>query len=400
MDRAWAPPTRRVLLQSALTGAATTLLAGCGAVRLRSPMPVAGGALTVGAAAADPEVGLPAQLDAVLAGLAARQAFSGAVLVSQAGRVLLRHAYGPAGAAATNAVQTPFHIASLTKAFTATAILQLRDAGQLRLQDPPAAYLDACPPAWKAITLQQLLLHTSGIPDYDGLPAYGPASGQHLTPAEVVGLFRDAPLDFAPGTRWAYSDSGYVLLGSIVERTSGLPYGDYLARRVFGPLQLAHTTYDTDPDGPPGLATGYASWGSPAAYADMSVQFAAGGVSSTVDDLHRWDRALLTGVPALAPPATVQEMFTPYVRTDPAQPKQSPSYGYAWVIARQGDHRLIWHPGNINGFVAFNGMYPDDGVAVVVLSNLETSDVRTIGTTLGGMVLGTKPSPAVGPAPA
>jgi CubicO group peptidase (beta-lactamase class C family) len=250
-------------------------------------------------------------------------------------------------------------------------------------------YLSACPSAWRPITLHHLLTHTSGIPDYTAFPTYPAIMGRHLSPAQLIALFRDKPLQFRPGTRWRYSNSGYAVLADLVAGVSGLPYAAFLQRHIFTPLGLTNTGYDVNHPALPGHATGYATWTRPAAYIDMSVPYGNGCLYSTVDDLYRWDQALLTGHPALVAPATLRQMFTPYVPTDPAAGSRGVAYGYGWFIGAIGRHREIEHTGDINGFLSSNQVYPDDHLTVVVLSNLESNQgLRQLTSDLAGITLG------------
>ena len=376
------PPalSRRALLCSAAAAATLAFLPGCivpEMVTMPAPQTLA---------SVTPDEILSRRMDALLTELTSARAFSGTALVSRGEQVLLQRGYGWADLAQgfTNAPGTRFRIASVTKQFTALAVLQLQERGLLELSDRLPTYLEDCPRAWASITLHELLTHTSGIPEYDGLPGYAGIAGQHVTPEQLIAVFRDAPLDFTPGTAWKYSDSGYALLGYVIERLSGEAYGAFVQNNILQPLGLTHTAYDQDHTSPPAHATGYASWGRPADFVDVSVLYAAGALASTVGDLFRWNRALLTGAPQLVSAATLRQMFTPYVLNDPAHPESTQAYGYGWFIGRQGTHSMIWHPGNINGFVSINAMYPDDGLCVVLLSNLQSSDVRTTAEQLAG----------------
>jgi CubicO group peptidase (beta-lactamase class C family) len=376
---------RRAALQTALAAAAFVLGAevrgraappAAGSRALAATRP-AGAALSGEAAQPTPqEVALAARVDRLLADLAAQRAFSGSALLAREGRLLLSKGYGWADALLRlpNTPATRFRIASLTKQFTALAVLQLQELGRLKVTDPLAEYLETSPPQWAGITLHHLLTHTSGIVDYDELPDWPTVQTKTWTPFELIGLFLDRPLLFAPGTGWSYSDSNYVLLGYVIERVSNLPYAQFLERHIFGPLGLRDTGYDAGHALAPRQATGYSSWGQVAPFQDMSVFYAAGALFSTVGDLWRWDEALRTGQPALAAPATIRLLFQPYVRTQPDDPN-SPAYGYGWVIDRLQGRRMLWHPGDVSGFHSLNALFPDDGYSLVLLSNLESSDL-------------------------
>ena len=209
---------------------------------------------------------------AYLAALAHGHHFSGSALVSRDGRVLYQGAYGWADSARRipNRTTTRFRIGSVSKAFTAMAILQLQDEGRLKVTDLVCALIDRCPAAWRAITVQELLDHSSGIPDYENLRSYPRLSRLHLAPEQLVDLVRHLPLEFAPGSRWRYTNSGYAILGLIIERATGHPLADYLKTHIFSPLGLRATSYDVNNPPVATHATGYAGPGRPAPYIDIS----------------------------------------------------------------------------------------------------------------------------------
>jgi CubicO group peptidase (beta-lactamase class C family) len=328
--------------------------------------------------------------DALLTGLVAQQSFRDSVLIAQSGRVILSKGYDWADVArhVPNTPRTPFRIGSITKQFTALAILQLQERGKLQVHDHLSDYLSPCPVAWRPVTLHHLLTHTSGIPDYTTFPSFSALMARPHTPAQLIALFRDKPLDFAPGTRWRYSNSGYVLLGYLIETLSDRTYAQFLEQSIFTPLRLTGTGYDLVHPTRPGQATGYATWARTTAAIDLSVAYAAGGLSSTVEDLYLWDRALTGGHPALASARTLRQMFTPYAPTNPADP-HSVAYGYGWFIGYEGSHREMEHTGDINGFLSANQLYPNDDLTIIYLSNLETDrGLRVPTLDLAGIALG------------
>jgi D-alanyl-D-alanine carboxypeptidase len=329
--------------------------------------------------------GVTAQARNYLDRLTGSGRFRGAVLVERNGTVLLNAGYGLADLATGAPAQatTRFRIGSLTKAFTAMAILQLVDAGRLTLTDRLCQFVAGCPPAWHAITLAELLTHTSGIPDYTSLPGYAARSGEHLTPNQLIALVARRPLMFTPGSRWSYSNTGYYLLGLVIERVSGISYAQFLTRHIFAPLQMHHTGYDVNHPAPPAHAVGYVNGSRPARYIDMSVPFAAGALYSTTSDLARWDTALLTGRPALLRRSTLQQMFSPAASISLGHPDAG-AYGYGWFIDLRGAE--YDHDGLINGFATYNSIFPRRRIAIIVLSNLQSSDVRTIDDHLAALL--------------
>jgi CubicO group peptidase (beta-lactamase class C family) len=310
---------------------------------------------------------LASQIDDMLTKLAEQDLFSGSVLVAKDGEVLISKGYGMANIEleAPNTPQTKFRIGSITKQFTAMAILQLQQEGKLNVNDPICQYIEDCPEAWEPVTIRQLLTHTSGIYNFTNASSYPDFKMQHASPAEIIEQFRDLPLDFPPGETWSYSNSGYILLGYIIEDISGQSYAGFLKDNIFEPLQMADTGYDNNGDVIKNRASGYSSKRTNADYIDMSVVHAAGGLYSTVEDLFLWDQALYTDT--LIPTPLREEMFTPLVQI----PDTEVSYGYGWLIDTQLNHKRISHSGGIEGFVTEIDRYPNDEVVIIVLSNLE-----------------------------
>ena len=291
------------------------------------------------------------------------------VAVRQGARPAYIQGYGYAEAAAQTPAQasTVYEIASLTKQFTAAAIMQLAEQGQLQLDDTAASYLPDLPDAAQAITVRQLLNHTSGLPrnDYMYLILDQP---RLYAPAEVLKVYNQSlkALSFAPGTQWEYSNMGYFWLGSIIEAVSGQTYGDYLAQHLLGPAGLASTTYCAAP--PPGLAQGYQVSGPPWASAkseNLSVAFSAGGLCSTAGDLIKWQQALAGGQVVSA--ATYQAMTTPTTLLN-GTPL---SYGYGLKVGDYGGAPAVYHQGQVAGFNSILAYYPEEDLTVVLLTNTE-----------------------------
>jgi CubicO group peptidase (beta-lactamase class C family) len=330
------------------------------------------------------------EIENYLSQLASMGEITGSVLLARGDTVLLSKGYGLADEEQNipNTPQTRFRIGSNTKQFTAMGILILQERGKLHVQDHLCLYITDCPQDWQPITLQELLTHTSGIPDYINSPEFPPLIGTPAAPEQLIARFKNEPLLFPPGTRWSYSNSGYTLLGYIIEKVSGETYARFLQENIFNPLHMHDTGYDTNNPQPPAHANGYLSPHNKPVYLDMSEFYAAGALYSTVEDLYRWDRALLTH--QLVSQQTMDAMFTPYIPC-PAGGCALASdvgYGYGWFIADESNHRLIYHWGRIDGFRSSNGFYPEDGIIVVLLSNLETTDVWGISDHLGRMLVG------------
>jgi D-alanyl-D-alanine carboxypeptidase len=298
--------------------------------------------------------------------------FSGAVLVAKDGRPIFRKAFGLADREWNVATtpETKFRLGSITKQFTATAILQLAEQGKLSLDDPISKYYAEAPAAWAPVTIRRLLTHTSGIPSYTAISGFFRQSARtDRTPQEVIELTRDKPLAFTPGEKFAYDNTGYVLLGYVIEKVSGQTYQAYLTDHVFMPLGLKNTGYDVSETILPMRAAGYSLSGAGprnAAYLSMTVPYAAGSLYSTVDDLLAWDQALHANKPLKA--SSVAAMFTDY----------GFKYGFGQFVEVEDGHRVWNHGGGINGFATVLERLPDDGLTIVVLSNIEQAPVGRI----------------------
>ena len=324
-----------------------------------------------------------------MAGFVRPDEFSGVVLVAKDGKPVFRKAYGLANREwnVPNAVTGKFRIGSMTKAFTATAILQLQEAGKLSIDDPISKYYADAPATWHAVTLRHLLTHTSGIPSYTDQPGFFAEQARlDRSPEEIIKLTRDAPLQFEPGSQFRYDNTGYIILGYVIEKVSGQTYADYVRQRILAPLNMKNSGYDVSETVLPQRAAGYAPSPSGvinAPYLSMTLPFAAGSIYSTVDDLLAWDQALSApGKPLGA--ASLKAMFTDYGH----------GYGFGWVMADLHGHRLITHNGGINGFVSENPRYPDDRLTVILLSNYGGAPVGEIGADLGAIYLDIPPRSA------
>ena len=321
---------------------------------------------------------LTAKAEAYLAAQARVNQFSGSVLVARADDILLAKGIGLANIEhyVPNIPQTKFRLGSITKQFTATAILLLAQQGKLSLEDLASKHVENCPDAWKPVTIHHLLTHTSGIPSFTGLPGYRAAQPLPSPPAKTLELVRDMPLEFAPGEKFAYSNSGYVLLGQIIENVSGQSYAEFVRQNIFEPLAMLDSGYDDPKKILPHRAAGYRIGDTPtnAAYLDMTIPHAAGALYSTALDLHRWSRALDAG--KLLPPEAATKMFTPVKE----------KYGYGWFIDQQFGRKRVYHGGGINGFTTELFRYPDDQICVVVLSNTESRAAGQVARDLAAMV--------------
>lgn len=333
------------------------------------------------------------QADAYLAAAMANDRFRGSILIARDGVPIVDRGYGLANEewGQPNSPATVFRVGSVTKQFTAMAIMQLRDRGALKLTDGICAYVTPCPETWRSITLRHLLTHTSGVPNYTSLPDWDERiSRVPHTRNALVAEFSGAPLDFAPGEKFRYSNSGYYLLGMVIERVTGQAYADVLQKNLFAPLGMTHTGYDRQRDVLPQRAAGYAWSGNRFVNADdinVDLAFSAGALMSTTGDLLRWDQALNTE--RLVSRRTLDEIFTP----------EKNGYGYGWMIGDSAGHRQIGHGGSIQGFSAFISRFPDDRVTIIVLSNSQATSATRIAKDLAAITFGAPvkmPTPALG----
>ena len=334
-----------------------------------SASPAQSVAPTSGTAPASPVISPDAvsAVDAMLANMNSQALFGGSVLISQHGHVLLSKGYGLADRAqkTPNGPQTRFAIASNTKQFTAAAVMLLEVQGKLKVSDLICKYIPDCPSAWGVITIKELLTHTSGIPNYTEQTDFADYADQPATPLQIIGHFRDRPLDFAPGTKFSYSNSGYILHGYIIEQASGLSYEAFLQKYVLTPLSLSDTGYNHDSNGVAiGYTDGYSA--TPAEGEDPSIPYAAGALYSTVEDMNRWEQSFTTD--ALLPAASRAEMLAIQMAIPGGDPMGA-GYGYGFTIGTDSGRPIIWHNGGIPGFVSIEARYPVDDVTVVILSN-------------------------------
>jgi CubicO group peptidase (beta-lactamase class C family) len=305
------------------------------------------------------------RLDQVVQSYLADKTFMGSVLVARGDQVLLSKGYGSANLEwnIPNAPDTKFRLGSVTKQFTAASILLLEERGKLKTDDLVKKYMPDAPAAWDKITIFYLLTHTSGIPNFTGFPDYSSQEPFDTTPEKLVARFRDKALDFEPGEKFSYSNSGYVLLGYLVEKVSGESYAKFLQENIFGPLGMKDSGYDSNFAIIPRRAAGYSPEPGKdgpvnAGFIHMSVPFSAGALYSTTEDLLRWEQGLFGGKVLSA--ASLAKMTTPF----------KDDYAFGLTVGTQDGHKRIEHNGGIEGFNTALAYYPDDKLTVVVLSNI------------------------------
>lgn len=312
-----------------------------------------------------------------------------AVLIAKGDNVIFRAARGRADIELGTPLSADhvFQIASVTKMFTAATVLKLASLGQLSIDDSLAKYLPDYPHA-AGITLRQLLNHTSGISDIaKGLqPGF---SRRDVDMATLIAEIGKRPPDFAPGTRWAYSNSGYILLGAVIEKVTSKPWYTVMQEQLFDPLGLKQTQYGHRDAVIPGRVAGYSSDPqthhiSNAAFISLSIPASAGALVSTVDDLHRWMRALATGK------VIGNDGFQQMITAAPDLPGSSEAhrYGFGTYLWHVRGNLMVGHTGQINGFASVVGYLPKQDITVVALGNDDEFDARTMGRRLAAIALG------------
>jgi CubicO group peptidase (beta-lactamase class C family) len=291
-----------------------------------------------------------------------------AVIVARAGEIIFRKAHGMANLELGVPIEPDmvFRIGSITKQFTAVAILMLAEQGKLALDDSIGKFLPDYPTHDHLITITHLLTHTSGIKSYTAMPEWPALWRKDFAVQELIDFFKYQPMEAAPGKRWTYNNSGYILLGAIIEKVSGRSYEQFIHQNIFEPLGMKQSYYDDPARIIPRRVAGYdkSSDGfTNAAYLSMTQPYAAGALASTVDDLVLWDSALYTE--RLLKQETFQQAHVSHRLTDGS----STGYGYGWIISEYAGHRLIEHGGGIHGFRSRAIRIPDERVFVAVLSN-------------------------------
>jgi len=283
--------------------------------------------------------------------------------------------------------QTVYQIGSVGKQFTAVAVMMLANEHKLDLDDPLAKYLPEVPQSWGKVTLRLMLNHQSGIPQFTTPERRLLDLAHDYADLELIQLASSQPLDFEPGTDVSYSDTGYVLLGFVINRVAGMFYGDFLQQRVFGPLGMKQTRVISDKDIVPNRASGYEKAEGGALYNQTYVspalnRTADGSLYSTVLDLMQWDRALYGD--AVLPQTTLERMW----RIDPHRNGQRPLYhfGYGWESNRLRDRRLVEYDGNWQGFQAVMSRYVDKKLTVILLTNLSLCRTEQLGHAVAGLV--------------
>ena len=329
------------------------------------------------------------KVDALLKPLLDEDLISGSVLIARKGTIEVAKGYGLANREHRIPCEadTRYRLASMTKSFTAMGILILQEKGLLRVEDTLDNYIPGYPQG-NRITLHHLLTHTSGVINYSALPDHYRVWAMPHTLEEVIARFRDQPLRFDPGAKFEYSNSGYVLLAAVIEKVSGVPYEEFMREAIFAPLDMSDTGTDSHTKVIPKRATGHYNYGEGIVQAHhLYIEYTtgAGSLSSTVQDLYKWDRALYPD--RLVSKATLERAFTP----------AKENYGYGWFIRQEYGRRLIEHRGGINGFLTMIQRFVDDDVVVITLFNYVSTFAREVNRALAAIALGEAYEPVLIP---
>jgi CubicO group peptidase (beta-lactamase class C family) len=324
--------------------------------------------------------GVSKEMDSLVKPYTAQGKFSGSVLVAQHGEIVLSKGYGLANReySIPHTPQTVSRIGSMTKSFTAIAIMQLVEGGWLSVDDAVSKYLSDFPNGDR-ITIHHLLSNTSGIPDYIIGTGYQQIFKRHVAPEELTALFRDQPLQFEPGSQFGYTNSGWVLLGVIAEKIAGQSYGEWIGQNIFKPAGMLHSGYEWEQPLIPQRAAGYIDTGSGVLNAELydeTTMHGAGGLYSTTEDLYRWAKALDNG--KLLHPETLKRMATPVYE----------AYGYGWELYTLHGHRAVAHSGGLPGYVSNFVRFPDDDAVIILLSNLGSAAFAQMTESLAAILFG------------
>jgi CubicO group peptidase (beta-lactamase class C family) len=320
-------------------------------------------------------------MDDAVQGYVRDQSFMGAVLVARGSDAILNKGYGSANLEwdVPNTPATKFRLGSITKQFTAASILLLEERGKLKLDDPIKKYVPEAPAAWDTITIFNLLTHTSGIPNFTNLPEYKSLKLEETPVAKTIATVRDKPLDFVPGEKMSYSNSGYLVLGYLIEQITGTSYETFVTDNIFTRLGMKDSGYDSNTAIIPRRAAGYVP--SPtgpvnAAFIHMSIPHAAGALYSTTEDLLRWEQGLFGG--KLISATSLAKMTTPF----------KGNYALGVMVQTASGRTVVQHGGGIEGFNTFLAYYPDSKLTVAVLANLNGQAPTQIATKLADLALG------------
>jgi len=313
----------------------------------------------------------------------------GTVLVANNGNVLYRKAFGKAEIELDVAMEPRhvFRIGSITKQFTAAAILKLEEEGRISLKDDIRKYVQDYPSRGYTITIEHLLTHTSGIANYTGIPKFnGKVRREDMTPLQLIDFFKDEPMDFAPGEKFKYNNSGYIILGHIIETVTGKTYAEYLKEKFFMPLGMNDTRYDSPSeiikDRVPGYGKDNGGYRN-ADYLSMTLPYAGGSLLSTVDDLLLWNGSVAER--KLLSKGSIDSAHSRFTLKDGG----STDYGYGWRLGYVQESPTIKHGGTVNGFTSFALYLPEERIYVAILTNCTcTGNIELFASEMAAVAMG------------
>lgn len=319
-----------------------------------------------------------------------------AVLVAKKGQVIYEKAFGMANLELGVPLKTDhvFRIGSVSKQFTGAAIMQLVEQGKLSLQDDLTKFIPDYPTQGKKITVEHLLTHTSGIKSYTDMAEWTPeVHRKDFTVSALIDFFKNQPMDFDPDAKWQYNNSGYILLGYIIEKVSGQTYGEYVTEHLFKPLGMKNSYYGDVEPVIKNRAAGYSQAGPAggyfnAAFLSMTQPYAAGSLLSTVEDLYTWTKALHSG--KVVKPESLKKMTTPYTLPDGT----NTHYGYGLQMGNLLGSPTVEHSGGIHGFLSDLVYLPNEDVCVAILTNCDCEPPSNLTARLAALVIGKPFQPA------
>ncbi len=312
---------------------------------------------------------LSKKFDKILASKFTSESPGAAVLVAKKGEIIYHKGFGMANLELGVPMEADmvFRIGSITKQFTAVAILQLMEQGKLSPDDEITKFIPDYPTHGHRITIHHLLTHTSGIKSYTGMTTWNDEMRrQDITPREMIDFFKDQPMDFEPGEKYLYNNSGYFLLGYIVEKASGQSYEDYVVEHLFEPAGMTNSMYGNDIVLVKNRAGAYQQGSDGfenAAFLSMTQPYAAGSLMSTVEDMFRWNRALQDG--KIISKTSLEKAFRNYTLNN----GDKIEYGYGWIHANLQGFQMIYHGGGINGFLTHEAWFPEKDIYIAMFVN-------------------------------
>lgn len=329
---------------------------------------------------------ISAKVDEYMKAAVEVERFTGSILIARDGEKIVSKGYGMANIEfdAPNTPDTVFRLASVSKQFTATAIMILQERGQLSVNDLACKYLENCPAAWQTITIRQLLTMTHGIPNVNALEL-GALRSFPVSWDQWLEATGKKPLEFVPGEKFKYLGAGYTLLGFIIERVSGKSYGEFLQENIFAPIGMKRTGYEDPLRIIKNRATGYKQLPGASVtnvpYREIIRMYASGGIYSTTEDLLIWDKSFYTE--KLLSKKSIDEIYTPFKEMQPGK-----GYAYGLWSSQKFGRRRLAHGGNATGFITYFARYPEDRVTVIVLSNNQSGSAGKINDVLSAITFG------------